>query len=49
MQLASDEESVQSLNVEDSADHSGKKRSTQQFTNDCRKPHTKAITESFTY
>ena len=25
LQLASDEESVQSLNVEDSADHSGKK------------------------
>ena len=38
MQLASDEESVQSLNVEDSADHTGKKRLANRA-----QPETKAV------
>jgi len=36
LQLASDEESVQSFSVEDSADHTGKERLTDSA--DCRKP-----------
>ena len=41
LQLASDEESVQSFNVEDSADHTGKEHLPNSA--DCHKPYSKAI------
>lgn len=41
LQLASDEESVQSFNVEDSADHTGKEHLANSA--DCHKPNSKAI------
>ena len=43
LQLASDEESVQSFNVEDSADHTGKQRLPRSV--DCHKPCNKTITD----
>ena len=43
LQLASDEESVQSFNVEDSADHTGKEHLPNSA--DCHKLCSKAITD----